>query len=684
VTADQPVSGDFFDLSVVVTQPPSVCTRPTPVADGTVLRAQDLLQAGPPPTATCIGTLDHALFYAATLLPQQTIWVSSAANATPNMPGSSPAVLSLRPACGGDDPLCFTAGGDGMFTNFTSMPMPIIIEASVANPSNVGAFDLQVSMPPPQAGITVTPQAGLVTTEAGGSATFQIVLTSPPRAPVMIGVASDTTGEGLASPASVQFDETSWNQPRTVTVTGVDDHVADGARAYLIVTSAAVSDDPSYAGLDAADVAVTNLDDEPGLLVGGAEALSTSESGARATFTARLTRAPTATVRTALTSSDVAEGTVSPSELVFSPANWNVPQTVTVTGVDDVLVDGTQTYAVVTGAWVGGDASYAGQDPPDVAVHNRDDDQRAVGTKLLSGASVCDDLDPIAVDGFGTIYVLMHCGGVMSVVTSGDGGVTFSAPVPLPSILQTATWGGLTAGEGGSAYVVAGTTTGLAFTRTTDGGATWSSPQLLAPSTEFGFQMASAGKVVVVVGSARDVILWRSIDGGRTFLPQTRTDTWIPTVVMAPDGATIVWLLDAPSKHDLEKSTDGGATFASIGQVDVLENPIVIGVHSAFIWMDDAMNVLDLTDASVTMTVPNFPLGLTVADDADNLTTVTGPDAAGHLSATRLEAGAAAASPAKVLGPGGPSTSAVALSRKAIATTSASGGLILFSVTTWP
>ena len=49
---------------------------------------------------------------------------------------------------------------------------------------------------------------------------------------------------------------------------------------------------------------------------------------------------PTADVTIALSSSDTTEGTVGPASLTFTTANWNVAQTVTVTGVDDAVVDG--------------------------------------------------------------------------------------------------------------------------------------------------------------------------------------------------------------------------------------------------------------------------------------------------------------------------------------------------------
>ena len=41
-----------------------------------------------------------------------------------------------------------------------------------------------------------------------------------------------------------------------------------------------------------------------------------------------------------MTSSDTGEATISGS-LTFTSANWDTPQTVTVTGVDDNLIDGT-------------------------------------------------------------------------------------------------------------------------------------------------------------------------------------------------------------------------------------------------------------------------------------------------------------------------------------------------------
>ena len=73
------------------------------------------------------------------------------------------------------------------------------------------------------AGFTLTPTSGLITTEAGGTATFTVVLTARPTANVTIGLISSDTTEGTVNQASVTFTSDNWNTPQTVTITGVND-----------------------------------------------------------------------------------------------------------------------------------------------------------------------------------------------------------------------------------------------------------------------------------------------------------------------------------------------------------------------------------------------------------------------------------------------------------------------------
>ncbi|MFE1745263.1 Calx-beta domain-containing protein [Coleofasciculus sp. H7-2] len=112
----------------------------------------------------------------------------------------------------------------------------------------------------------------------------------------------------------------------------------------------------------------------PGVTVTPITDLTTTEAGVTATFTVKLNTIPIANVTIGLTSSDTTEGTLSTSSLIFTPNNWNTPQTVTITGVDDTIVDGNIAYSIITAATVSTDIKYNNINPADVAVVNNDND----------------------------------------------------------------------------------------------------------------------------------------------------------------------------------------------------------------------------------------------------------------------------------------------------------------------
>jgi hypothetical protein len=58
---------------------------------------------------------------------------------------------------------------------------------------------------------------------------------------------------------------------------------------------------------------------------------------------------------------------VSPASLTFTPENWDVPQTVTVSALDDSVIEGAHT-AVITHSAVSTDAGYNGLAVADVTV----------------------------------------------------------------------------------------------------------------------------------------------------------------------------------------------------------------------------------------------------------------------------------------------------------------------------
>lgn len=169
-------------------------------------------------------------------------------------------------------------------------------------PSNVGYSGGTIDII--GSGITVAPTSGLVTSESGGTATFAIVLQAQPTADVTIALSSSDPSEGTVSPSSVTFTSANWNSPRVVTVSGVDDAVVDGPQGFSIVTGPAVSGDTRYSGVNAADVSVTNLDNDTATLSLSAPVITESNADQTVNFTVTLDKAVAGGLNVALASVD--------------------------------------------------------------------------------------------------------------------------------------------------------------------------------------------------------------------------------------------------------------------------------------------------------------------------------------------------------------------------------------------
>ncbi len=107
----------------------------------------------------------------------------------------------------------------------------------------------------------------------------------------------------------------------------------------------------------------------------------TSESGGTASFTAKLYTKPSSDVTITVTSDDITEGTVSPSSLTFTTENYSTAQTVTVTGVNDFIIDGNVSHSIsMSGS--SSDADYNESTISSVSLTNTDDD--TLGVTVIS------------------------------------------------------------------------------------------------------------------------------------------------------------------------------------------------------------------------------------------------------------------------------------------------------------
>lgn len=134
-------------------------------------------------------------------------------------------------------------------------------------------------------------------------------------------MSTDAT-EGVAIPAMLTFTAENWNEPQTVTVTGVDDAdpVADGGVSYYVTFGPAVSNDAAFSGANGS-VLVTNEDNEEATLVVSKKSFILSSDKNTGTFDVSLKSKPLAEAVVTRTLAHPAAGTLSETALTLTEAN---------------------------------------------------------------------------------------------------------------------------------------------------------------------------------------------------------------------------------------------------------------------------------------------------------------------------------------------------------------------------
>lgn len=225
------------------------------------------------------------------------------------------------------------------------------------------------------AGVLVSRTTATVA-EGGSTEAFDVSLASPPGTNVNVYVNGDV--QVATAPATLTFTPADWNVPQTVTIEAVDDYI-DEATHLGLITFSTVSSDPAFDGVFINDILVDITDnDVAGIVTTPSTGLLVAEGGASSTFDLVLTSEPTADVTVATAGGG--QVATSPATTTFTPANWNVVQTVTVTAIDDTVDEADPHAGLVTFVATSVDPNYAA-----LALANIDVD-------------VTDNDDPLAPD----------------------------------------------------------------------------------------------------------------------------------------------------------------------------------------------------------------------------------------------------------------------------------------------
>ena len=339
-------------------------------------------------------------------------------------------------------PLTFTTANWGTVQTVTvtgvdddivnPMPRTATVSHTIAGGGydSVGVDDVAVNVTDDDmADVTVSQAELTVDPEAGGTNTYTVVLRSQPTANVVITpVSGDTTVAMVSSPLT--FTTANWNAAQTVTVTGVNDDIVNPIDRTATVTHTIAGG--GYDSVSVADVTVTATDDDTAVVTISETALTVDpEAGGTNTYTVVLRSQPTANVVITPVSGDTTVAMVS-SPLTFTTANWNAAQTVTVTGVNDDIVNPIDRTATVTHTITGG--GYDSVSVADVTVTATDDD-----TAVVTISETALTVDPEA-GGTNTYTVVLRSQPTANVVITPVSGDTTVAMVSSPLTFTTANW----------------------------------------------------------------------------------------------------------------------------------------------------------------------------------------------------------------------------------------------------
>ena len=235
------------------------------------------------------------------------------------------------------------------FVNDDDQPYSIRVDSASADLAFAGAT-AQVSVTntdDDSAGVTVSIIDGTAS-EVGGTAEFTVVLDSEPVQDVFVNVISANEQElQVTAPGDDQliFTAANWNTPQRVVITGADELIADGNQSTNIALSLN-TDDPKYSLLVLDPVAIVNINNDIAGVQTDVVSVTTTESGGSADIAINLTAQPLANVDVTIQVSDENEATASNPTVTFTDSNWDTPQTVTITGVDDLDNDGPAPFTV--------------------------------------------------------------------------------------------------------------------------------------------------------------------------------------------------------------------------------------------------------------------------------------------------------------------------------------------------
>jgi uncharacterized protein (DUF1800 family) len=197
-----------------------------------------------------------------------------------------------------------------------------------------------------------------------------------------VAITAPSTAASFGTNRTLTFTPDNWNQFQTVYIAAVDDATREGIHSTTILhTATTVDGNAAYTNptLPSLNVTINDNEGSNGSVIltesDGITVVSESASAGQYTdtYTLRLSSAPTSPVT--ITAHGNAHLSLTPSSVVFSSNNWNTPQAVTVSAIDDTFSGELIHMGYIGHSIASADTNYADINVPGITAFIGDNDQ---------------------------------------------------------------------------------------------------------------------------------------------------------------------------------------------------------------------------------------------------------------------------------------------------------------------
>lgn len=190
-------------------------------------------------------------------------------------------------------------------------------------------------------GVTVS-LFSLKVTEGGEAVEYTIHLNSQPISPVNIELLKD--GQLELDKEVLEFTPENWKEAQTIKVNAVDDPTIESDPHLGTITHKVKSEDKAYHDLVLNNTIVSISDnDSAGVSIEPKE-LEISEDGKVGEYDIKLTAQPTSKVQIEMSFDKQVK--LEPNKVTFTKSNWDAPQKIKVTAIDDTITEGEHTSSI--------------------------------------------------------------------------------------------------------------------------------------------------------------------------------------------------------------------------------------------------------------------------------------------------------------------------------------------------